>query len=270
MALYHRTPPGDSSQAKYNASRKEEIPPILPPQPDNIAGNLTGNNKIQDVGKNLWEGEAFAEQRALKRQVGASPVPTPGSEFDEYGGMFAQPLAQTGEIKVKRAQSVMINGGTYVTTPDIKATNGIIHVIDKVLLPPTVVDFANSNPAFSILVEAVVKADLVDALSAQGPYTVFAPTNDAFEALFAQLGVSGIADLSAEALTPILLYHVLGDNVISSEVAAGSVATLNPDAMLNIDIMNSSVILNENTTVVAVDVQASNGVIHVIDKVLLP
>lgn len=99
MALYHRTPPGDSSQAKYNASRKEEIPPILPPQPDNIAGNLTGNNKIQDVGKNLWEGEAFAEQRALKRQVGASPVPTPGSEFDEYGGMFAQPLAQTDKIK---------------------------------------------------------------------------------------------------------------------------------------------------------------------------
>ena len=114
MALYHRTPPGDSSQAKYNASRKEEIPPILPPQPDNIAGSLTGNNKIQDVGKNLWEGEAFAEQRALKRQVGASPVPTPGSEFDEYGGMFAQPLAQTGEIKR------LINKGVKIEDKELK------------------------------------------------------------------------------------------------------------------------------------------------------
>jgi len=191
-------------------------------------------------------------------------------ETDNQKALSRGSDAQTGEIKAKRAQSVMINGGTYVTTPDIQATNGVIHVIDKVLLPPTVVDFAISNPAFSILVEAVVKAGLVDALSAQGPYTVFAPTNDAFEALFAQLGVSGIADLSAEALTPILLYHVLGDNVISSEVAAGSFATLNQDAMLNIDIMNSSVMLNESTTVIAVDVQASNGVIHVIDKVLLP
>jgi transforming growth factor-beta-induced protein len=178
--------------------------------------------------------------------------------------------AETGEIKSKLAQSVMINGSTSVVTADVRASNGIIHVIDKVLLPPTVVDFAISNPSFSILVEAVVKAGLVDALSAAGPFTVFAPTNNAFEALFAQLNVSGIADLSAEALTPILLYHVLGDNVISSEVAKGSVPTLNTEAIIDIDIMNSKVMLNGNTTVVAVDVQAANGVIHVIDNVLLP
>jgi transforming growth factor-beta-induced protein len=180
------------------------------------------------------------------------------------------PNAETGEIKSKLAQSVMINGSTSVVTSDVRATNGIIHVIDKVLLPPTVVDFAISNPSFSILVEAVVKAGLVEALSAEGPFTVFAPTNDAFQALFAELNVSGIADLSAEALTPILLYHVLADNVISSEVAAGSVPTLNTEAMIDIDIMNSNVMLNGNTKVVAVDVQAANGVIHVIDKVLLP
>ena len=117
-------------------------------------------------------------------------------ETDNQKALSRGADAQTGEIKAKRAQSVMINGGTYVTTPDIQATNGVIHVIDKVLLPPTVVDFAISNPAFSILVEAVVKSGLVDALSAHGPYTVFSPTNDAFEDLFAQLGVSFIADLS--------------------------------------------------------------------------
>ena len=103
MAIYHKTTP----QGANRITPKPEdsgIPPILPPQPDNVAGNLTGNNKIQDLGENLWEGEAFAEQRALKRQVGASPVPTPGSEFDEYGGMFSQPLAQSGEIRAANKQ----------------------------------------------------------------------------------------------------------------------------------------------------------------------
>lgn len=80
------------------------IPPILPPQPDNVAGSLSGNTKAQSLGENLWEGEAFAQQRALKRQVGASPVPTPGSEFDAYGGMFSQPLAQRGVIKEANKQ----------------------------------------------------------------------------------------------------------------------------------------------------------------------
>ena len=76
----------------------------IPPVSGNIAGSLSGNEKAQSLGENLWEGEAFAEQRALKRQVGASPVPTPGSEFDEYGGMFSQPLAQRGAIKAANKQ----------------------------------------------------------------------------------------------------------------------------------------------------------------------
>jgi len=95
MAIYHKTP----QDGNRITPREEEIPPILPPQPDNIAGSLTGNNKIQEVGQNLWEGEAFAEQRALKRQVGASPVPPPGDGIQqEYGGMFMQPLALKGEM----------------------------------------------------------------------------------------------------------------------------------------------------------------------------
>ena len=76
----------------------------IPPVSDNVAGSLSGNEKAQSLGENLWEGEAFAQQRALKRQVGASPVPTPGSEFDAYGGMFSQPLAQSGEIKEANKQ----------------------------------------------------------------------------------------------------------------------------------------------------------------------
>src|SRR5210317_2290913 len=81
-----------------------------------------------------------------------------------------------------------------------------------------VVEIAIADERFSILVEAVSKAGLVDALSAEGPYTVFAPTNDAFEMLFKDLGINGVEDLSAEQLTPILTYHVLGAEVKAANV----------------------------------------------------
>ena len=165
---------------------------------------------------------------------------------------------------------VTLNGSTRVTSADVEASNGVIHVIDKVLVPMTVVDIAASNPGFSILVEAVVKADLVDALNAEGPFTVFAPTNAAFEELFSQLGVSGIADLTAGQLTPILLYHVVPDNVRSAEVSAGVVPTLNSESSITVTITDGKVMLDGNATVVATDVQGSNGVVHVIDKVILP
>jgi transforming growth factor-beta-induced protein len=178
--------------------------------------------------------------------------------------------AETGEISMKVSKNVMINGKVDVLIADIIATNGVIHVVDEVILPSTVVDFAISNPNFSILVEAVVKADLVSALSDEGPFTVFAPTNAAFEMLFAELNVSGIQDIPAETLKPILLYHVIGDNVVSSEVGKGSVGTLNIGSEIMVDIVDSKVMLNENSEVIAVDIQGSNGVIHSIDKVLLP
>ena len=94
---------GNSVPGANRITPRPEDGRILPAS-DNVAGSLSGNAKAQSLGENLWEGEAFAEQRALKRQVGASPVPTPGSEFDEYGGMFAQPLAQSGEIKEANKQ----------------------------------------------------------------------------------------------------------------------------------------------------------------------
>lgn len=131
----------------------------------------------------------------------------------------------------------------------------------------TVVDIAVANPDFSILVEAVTKAGLAGALSAEGPFTVFAPTNDAFKALFKQLGVSGIKDLTAEQLTPILTYHVVAGKVMSTDLSNTSVATLNGQK-IKIDISNG-VKINESK-VTAADISGKNGVIHVIDRVLLP
>lgn len=165
------------------------------------------------------------------------------------------------------ADEVILNSTSSVTAADIMASNGVIHVIDKVLLPPTVVDLAINNSNFSILVEAVLKAELAETLSGSGPFTIFAPTNAAFEELFATLGVSGIADLSKEALTPILLYHVVSGNVLSSDLSTGDVATLNGDIAISV---GSTVTINGSSAVLLTDVQGSNGVVHVIDEVLLP
>ena len=162
---------------------------------------------------------------------------------------------------------VSINKDTRVTTADVDVKNGVIHAIDKVLLPPTVVDQAVDNGNFSILVQAVVKAGLVETLNGTGPFTIFAPTDAAFKDLFAKLGVSGIADLSAAQLLPILKYHVISGNVRSSQLTAGSISTLNGPLVVT---LSPAPALNGNTLIVATDVQASNGVIHVIDKVLLP
>lgn len=173
-----------------------------------------------------------------------------------YVSMFIQ---TTGGVK--------INNQAMVTTPDLMATNGVIHVIDKVLLPPTVVDLAISNSNFSSLVDAVVKADLVETLSGVGPFTVFAPVNSAFSSLFGDLMVGGIADLTADALTPILTYHVVSGNVRSTGLSNGTVATLNGNITIA---LGTPPTINTNSQIVVVDVQGTNGVVHAITKVLLP
>jgi uncharacterized surface protein with fasciclin (FAS1) repeats len=131
----------------------------------------------------------------------------------------------------------------------------------------TVVDIAVANSDFSILVEAVTKAGLAGALSAEGPFTVFAPTNDAFKALLKQLGVSGIKDLTAEQLTPILTYHVVAGKVMSTDLSNTSVATLNGQK-IKIDISNGVKINDSKVT--KADISGTNGVVHVIDRVLIP
>ena len=134
----------------------------------------------------------------------------------------------------------------------------------------TIVEVAVSDERFSILVDAVVKAELVDALNAEGPYTVFAPTDDAFKALFKELGVSGINDLTKDQLTPILLYHVVNGKVMAKDVKTGTVPTLNDKASLEVEASKKGVMINGSSNVIITDVAASNGVIHVIDKVLVP
>jgi transforming growth factor-beta-induced protein len=170
-------------------------------------------------------------------------------------------------LRVSMNGGVMINKESKVVVADVDVKNGVIHAIDKVLLPPTVVDLALSNESFSILVQAVVKAGLAETLSGAGPFTIFAPTNAAFEALFSQLGISGINDLTAEQLVPILTYHVVSGNIRSSQLSAGTVTTLNGNFEVS---LTPSPKINSSSNIIATDVQGSNGVVHVIDQVILP
>jgi len=173
------------------------------------------------------------------------------------------------DLLIGLQNGVSINGTSNVIQADVDADNGVIHVIDEVLLPPNVVDAAIDNNAFSNLVAAVVEAELVEALSGDGPFTVFAPTNQAFADLLAALGVGSVSEIPDETLTAVLLYHVVSGNVSSTDLVNGMVPTLNTDNMITVNV-DGGVTLNDDINVIAADVQTTNGIIHVIDKVLVP
>ncbi len=126
---------------------------------------------------------------------------------------------------------------------------------------------------FSILVEALIKTDLVNTLNGEGSFTVFAPDNNAFSALFTKLGVSGIQDIPAETLKPILLYHVLGETMSSAMISDGYYSSLSPAQGRTVSMYigtDMGVSINGSANVTSADIEATNGVIHAIDAVILP
>jgi uncharacterized surface protein with fasciclin (FAS1) repeats len=178
---------------------------------------------------------------------------------------------------VNIASGVKLNGVATVTTANIMASNGVIHVVDKVIGLPTIVTHATANPNFTSLVGALTGAgqpDFVSILSGTGPYTVFAPTNDAFTALNTELAPGGIAGVSTANLTKVLTYHVANGNVLAASLTEGQlVSTLQTPQKFTIQLTGGAKIKDVNnriSTIVATDVQCSNGVIHVLNKVLLP
>ena len=167
--------------------------------------------------------------------------------------------------------TVSMGDGSTVTTADVVASNGVIHVIDKVLMPPAdIFDIPTTAQGTGIhdsLVAAVIQAELLATLQGDGPFTVFAPTDQAF----ADAGID-LAALDNEAgkaaLTDILLYHVVSGSVASSAVTDGMTA-----AAVNGDDLTFSVgegVMVNDANVILADVMATNGIIHVIDKVLMP
>lgn len=141
--------------------------------------------------------------------------------------------------------------------------------------PRNVVQVAQGDPQFSILVEAVTAADLGATLSGAGPFTVFAPTNAAFAALLTELGITKEALLADKALlTAVLTYHVLPARVLRAEVPAGKAIATVQGGIFKVDAVSSGLQItdgrNRTANITATDILATNGVVHVIDKVLLP
>lgn len=175
------------------------------------------------------------------------------------------------------AGAVKLNGVATVTTADIMASNGVIHIVDKVIGLPTIVTHATANPNFTSLVGALTGAgqpDFVTILSGTGPFTVFAPTNDAFTSLNTELAPGGIAAVSAANLTKVLQYHVVSGNILAASLTEGQiVSTLQTPQTFTVELAGGAKIKDSKgriSTIVATDVQCSNGVIHVLNKVLLP
>lgn len=185
-------------------------------------------------------------------------------------GQIVQPISATNTLKltVKTTGDVFVNQA-QVTTADLLADNGTVHVLNAVVLPAeTVVDVAINN-GFTSLTAAVVKAELLPALTDPlATLTVFAPTNTAFDNLATALGTNLAGVLASPNLTEILTYHVLGTEVTSAQLVDNTnVPTLNGQTVL---VMTMPTVMINEANVTMADVQADNGVVHVIDAVLLP
>jgi uncharacterized surface protein with fasciclin (FAS1) repeats len=163
-----------------------------------------------------------------------------------------------------------------ITATDIQATNGVVHVIDKVILPTNknVVQVAQGNPDFSVLVEAVVAAGLAPVLSGPGPFTVFAPTNAAFTAALTELGLTKaqlLDPVNKTLLTKILTYHVVSGKFLKAQVPVGTpIATLQTETITVDSTLTITDQRGRKAKITATDIAATNGVVHVIDKVILP
>lgn len=184
-------------------------------------------------------------------------------------------------LQVEVTGGVAFNGDETPITVDVNASNGIVHVINKVMLPPNIVTLALNNSGFSSLVTAITDSrhttDFVSILSGTGPFTVFAPTNAAFQALLdSNPSWNSLADVPIATLDAVLKYHVIsGANVQANQLSNGIVSTLGGN--ITIDLTSAPQIQTTSSQRVNIlvgastnDVQGTNGVIHAIDAVLLP
>ena len=252
-----------------------------------LLGNLDGFESIDDFDT---EEERTLLAKILQYHVvaGAAVPSIDLSEGQQIG------TVQGENVSVSLEDGVFLLDKTAETSeviiPDVDATNGIVHVIDKVLLPQEVlsalapsqdlVDIVVATETLSALEAAVIKADLVDTLKGDGPFTVFAPTDEAFMGLLMALGsdFNSLEDFDTEEeialLRDILLYHVIPAKVLEADLAAGDVGTALTDNSIEIIESEGTFVIGDasemNASILDTDIEATNGVAHVINKVLLP
>lgn len=182
-------------------------------------------------------------------------------------------------LQVNVTGGVTFDGDAAPLTTDVQTSNGVVHIIDKVMMPNSIVDFALANPEFSDLVAALTRPSFngafVTALTAPGPYTVFAPTNAAFQALYdAQPTWTTIDDIGDPTLQAVLNYHVFdGGNVQASQLTEGQqISMLGGSGDLVVNLTTGAQLVTgsgQTVNIILTDVQGTNGVIHVVDAVLL-
>jgi transforming growth factor-beta-induced protein len=186
-------------------------------------------------------------------------------------GQIVAPLSTTNTLKLtKKANGDVFVNQAQVVTPDIDGGNGTVHVLNGVVVPfETVVDVAIDN-GFTTLTTAVVTAELLPALmNPLGTFTVFAPTNAAFDAAAIALGTDLAGILALPNLADILLYHVVGTEALSTSLSDGQLINTLEGNAVEVNLVGADVFINQAQVTLA-DVEAQNGVVHVINGVLLP
>lgn len=232
-----------------------------------------GVSKITDVDKATVK--AILLYHVIPGEVKSGAITT---GYVKSASPFGTTTSNLSLYVAKTSAGVTINKDVNVTTADLDASNGVVHVVDKVITLPTIVNHALNNPNFSTLVTALTRPDLgvdyVTLLSGAGPFTVFAPTNDAFAALLTELGASSLSAIDAATLNKVLQYHVVsGANVVASSLTEGQQVTTFQTGKFTITLAGGAKIKdasNRTTNIIVTDVQGANGVVHAIDKVLLP
>tara|TARA_B100001079_G_scaffold228147_1_gene206264 strand:- start:3043 stop:4014 length:972 start_codon:yes stop_codon:yes gene_type:complete len=188
-------------------------------------------------------------------------------------------------LYINTDNGVSFNGVSNVITADVSASNGVVHVVDGVIGLPSIVTFALADPNFEVLVQALTREDLtqdfvgllsIPAGSPPSPFTVFAPINSGFVNLLAELGVDSLNDIDEPTLSAVLTYHVVvGANQLSVNLSGGMEFTTaqGGNLLFNFDDLGGGVLTDNNdrtSNIIALDVQADNGIIHAIDAVVLP
>jgi uncharacterized surface protein with fasciclin (FAS1) repeats len=239
-----------------------------------------GKTKITDVDKATVK--ALLLYHTVAGEVTSSAIQT---GYVKSASPYGSTTSNLSLYIVKDANGVRINDGVKVTTADVDAANGVVHVVDKVIAIPNVVNQVLNNPDFSILKDALTRADLLvdyvgilsaapGAANSAAPFTVFAPTNAAFAALLTELNQPNLNAIDAATLNKVLQYHVVTQaNVVSSSLTDGQQVSTFQSGKITIDLDGGATLVdlnNRRAKIVTVDVQSSNGIIHAIDKVILP
>ena len=251
---------------------------VLAPTNDAFAAFLSANNfnSLEDVPVDILT------KVLLNHVISGSLISTDLSTG--YANTLATSAAsQTPlSIYVDTSNGVRFNGVSSVSAADILAVNGVIHKVDAVIGLPNIVTFATADPNFSTLVSALTRSDLTtdfvgvlstDSATAPAPFTVFAPINDAFNRLLIELNLASLSEIDEPTLDVVLKYHVVGGaNVLDSNLTDNlTVSTLSGD--ITADITGGARLTDSSgrvSDIIATNVQANNGVIHAINKVILP